>query len=928
MHTAEIRRRWLRYFADRGHTVVPSASLVSDEPSLLLVNAGMVPFAPYMKGEKIPPWPRATSVQKCVRTVDIDEVGKTTRHGSFFQMNGNFSFGDYFKEAAISYAWEFLTSSVEQGGLGFAPDKLWTSVYHDDDEAAALWQRIAGQPPQRIQRRGMKDNYWSMGVPGPCGPCSEIFYDRGPAYGPEGGPEVNEERYLEVWNLVFMQFERGEGGAKDNYPILRELPKKNVDTGMGLERVACLLQGKDNLYEIDEVYPVIERACQLAGLRYGDNPAADVRLRIVADHIRTALMLIGDGVVPSNEGRGYVLRRILRRAMRAMRLLGVDKPSTPELLPVSKDVMASSYPELDRDFDRISQVTYAEEEAFASTLKAGTVILDTAVAEAKASAAPGVVPTSVSAPASPWQSPTAVQPVPAAPAPPAGAVPILPGEKVFALHDTYGFPFDLTVEMAAEQGVAVDEEGFRRLMSEQRQRAKADAAAKKSGGVDLSVYRSLAEGIGSVEFTGYDHTEGSARVRGLVREGQAVQVAHQGDKVEIILDETPFYAESGGQLADHGMLQFEGGAQAQVHDVQKPIPGLIIHRCTVTVGDIPLDAQAHTQIDVSRRRAVARAHTATHMVHQAFRDALGDSVHQAGSENSPGRLRFDFTANGAVPQQVLHDVEQQLNEMLVTDLPVQAQYMKQKDAIASGAMALFGEKYGDIVRVVSIGDTWSRELCGGTHTQHSGQLGLLKILGEASIGSGVRRVEALVGVDAYSYLAREHVLVGQLTDALKVRPEQLPDRVESLMLKLKDAERELEQLRAGQVLAIAGQLAAQSRDVYGVSFVGHVDRNEASADDLRKLALDVRQRLDGQRPVVVAVAGVNAERPFVIVAVNDLGRQWGLKAGDLVKLAAGILGGGGGGKDDLAQGGGTNPGQVGSALQAVEQAVGRRVTGG
>lgn len=927
MQTAEIRRRWLQFFADRGHAVVPSASLVSDEPSLLLVGAGMVPFVPYMKGEKTPPWPRATSVQKCVRTVDIEEVGKTTRHGSFFQMNGNFSFGDYFKEGAITFAWELLTSAQWQGGFGFDPQKLWVSVYHDDDEAQQLWQRIAGMPQERIQRRGMKDNYWSMGVPGPCGPCSEIFYDRGPAYGPEGGPEVNEERYLEVWNLVFMQFERGSGGAKDNYPILGELPRKNVDTGMGLERVACLLQGKDNLYEIDEVYPVIARACEMAGIRYGDDPQADVRLRIVADHIRTSLMLVGDGVVPSNEGRGYVLRRIMRRAMRAMRLLGVDKPSTPELLPVSKDVMAQSYPELEKDFDRISQVTYAEEETFASTLKSGTVILDTAVQQAKAAAAAPAATSAPSQPASSWQVPGQVQSQPpAAPAPPVGATPILPGEKVFALHDTYGFPFDLTVEMAAEQGVAVDEEGFRRLMNEQRGRAKADAAAKKTGGVDLSVYRGLAEGVGSVEFTGYDQTQGQARVLGLIRDGESVRVAHTDEKVEIILDETPFYAESGGQLADHGTLSFDGGAQAQVHDVQKPLPGLIVHRCTVTAGEVQVDASVHASIDVTRRRAVSRAHTATHMVHQGFRDALGDSVHQAGSENSPGRLRFDFTASGGVPPQVLHDVEQQINEMLVNDMPVQAEYMNQSDAIASGALALFGEKYGDIVRVVSIGDTWSRELCGGTHTQHSGQLGLVKILGEASVGSGVRRVEALVGVDAYSYLAREHVLVGQLTEALKVRPDELPERVGSLLTKLKDAERELDQLRAGQVLAAAGQLASSARDVFGVSFVGHQDRNEASADDLRKLALEVRNRLGDQRPAVVAVAGVTSGRPFVIVTVNELGRQWRLKAGELVKLAAGVLGGGGGGKDDLAQGGGTNPGQLGSALQAVEQAVGRTVT--
>ncbi len=520
METAEIRRRWLTFFESRGHTVVPSASLISDDPMLLFTVAGMVPFIPYLTGQETPPYKRATSVQKCVRTLDIDEVGKTTRHGTFFQMNGNFSFGDYFKEGAISQAWELVTTSQNSGGYGFDPDKIWVTVYEQDDEAESLWRRIAGLPPERIQRRGMKDNFWSTGVAGPCGPCSEIYVDRGPDYGPEGGPVVDEDRFLEIWNLVFMQYERGDGPGKEGYPILGELKSKNIDTGMGLERVAYLLQGVDNLYEIDEVYPVIDRAAGLAGKKYGAGTDDDVRLRVVADHVRSALMLIGDGVTPGNEGRGYVLRRILRRAVRSMRLLGVDAPTLTELLPVSKDAMKASYPELEQQFGRISSVAYAEEESFRQTLRSGTTILDTAVREAKAAGQRA-----------------------------------LSGDRAFQLHDTYGFPIDLTLEMAAEQGLSVDEPGFRRLMQGQRDRAKADAMAKKTGHADVSSYRAVADVVGGpTAFLGYDEVVSEGTVRALLSGGAQTPGAGVGDEVEVVLDRTPFYAEGGGQLADTGRI--------------------------------------------------------------------------------------------------------------------------------------------------------------------------------------------------------------------------------------------------------------------------------------------------------------------------------------------------------------------------------------
>src|SRR5450432_632761 len=531
MESAEIRRRWLEFFETRGHTVVPSASLVADDPELLFVVAGMQPFKPYFRGDLAAPWPRATSVQKVVRTPDIDEVGKTTRHATFFQMCGNFSFGDYFKERAIPLAWELLTSSLDDGGYGFDPNLLWVTVFHDDDEAAAIWHDVVGVPNERIQRRGMADNFWSMGVPGPCGPCSEIYYDRGPAFGTGGGPVANEERYLEVWNLVFMQFERGAGGDKESFPILGELPAKNIDTGMGLERMAAILQGVDNLYEIDTTRPILDRAAELSGQRYGADQHHDVRLRVVADHSRAATMLIGDGVTPSNEEAGYVLRRILRRIVRNMRLLGAYGPTVHHLIATTIAVMSPQYPELARDAARIHAVADGEETSFFSTLQAGTTRFEAAARESQA-AAPGT---------------------------PGGAV--LSGDQAFALHDTYGFPIDLTLEMAAEQGLKVDEDGFRRLMEEQRQRAKDDAKRKKTGAVDVSAYRSVLDAVGKpVEFTGYDERRSEAQVRGVLVDGESVSAAAAGQQVEVVLDRTPFYAEGGGQLADAGVIRLANGA--------------------------------------------------------------------------------------------------------------------------------------------------------------------------------------------------------------------------------------------------------------------------------------------------------------------------------------------------------------------------------
>ena len=889
MRTAEIKRRFLAHFEANGHTVVPSAPLPAiDDPNLLFVNAGMVQFVPYFLGQRPAPYPRATSVQKCLRTPDIDEVGKTSRHGTFFQMNGNFSFGDYFKEEAIRLAWELSTNPVDEGGFGLAPERIWATVYLDDDEAIDIWQRT-GVPGERIVRRGKTDNFWSMGIPGPCGPCSELYYDRGPDYGPEGGPAVDEDRFMEYWNLVFMQYEMSKFRTKEDFDLAGPLPKPSIDTGMGLERMASLMQGVDNLYEIDEVRPILDRAVQLTGREYGrahshiasESHPDDVRLRVIADHVRTGLMLIGDGVIPSNDGRGYVLRRILRRAIRAMRLLGYDEPSLPHLLPVARDCMSPSYPELASDFDRISQYAYGEEEAFLSTLGKGTTILDTAISETRS----------------------------------AGGT-MLAGDKAFQLHDTYGFPIDLTLEIAAEQGLTVDQDGFRRLMTEQRTRAKADAKARKTGHTDLSAYRAVLEAGGPVEFTGYTETARESRVRALLSGGNGLAVAGEGETIEVILDVTPFYAEGGGQQPDSGVISV-GDGRFEVFDVQSPMPGVVVHRGRVVSGELRTGETGYAEIDIMRRRAVSRAHTATHLVHQTMRHFLGESATQAGSLNAPGRLRFDFNTPQPVSPSVLADVESKVNDVLMSDLEVHAFITSQAEARRIGAMALFGEKYGEEVRVVEVGD-YARELCGGTHASRSGQLGLVKILHEESIGSGVRRIEALVGMDAFDFLAREHLLVSRLAELYRVPADQVGDRVEATIASLRDAEKELEKLRTQAVLGGAAAFADSARDLGGVAYVGVEAPDGAAGNDVRTLAQEIRGRIPQSRAAVVAVTSTGGGKASLVVTVNGAGRDRGLAAVDLVK---GALSGRGGGNAELAQGGGLPAAEAPSLLATVEKLV-------
>jgi alanyl-tRNA synthetase len=798
-------------------------------------------------------------------------------------MCGNFSFGDYFKEGAIALAWELLTRPIADGGYGFPEEKLWVTVYLDDDEAADIWHKQIGVPKERIQRRDMADNFWSMGVPGPCGPCSEIYYDRGPAYGVEGGPIADENRYLEVWNLVFMQNERGAGGGKDGYPILGELPAKSIDTGLGLERTAALLQGVENIYEIDTTIQILNRASELTGVKYGASEKSDVSLRVIADHARTSAMLIGDGVTPGNEGRGYVLRRMMRRTIRNMRLLGSMDPIMSELTIAAIGAMGPQYPELVSDKKRILEVSASEEESFLQTLKSGTQIFDVSSAALKKSKSS-----------------------------------VLPGEDVFKLHDTYGFPFDLTLEMAREEGLSVDEDGFRRLMKEQKDRAKADAKAKKSGHTDVSVYRSIVDKSGKTEFLGYTNISSESKLTGILLDGVGVSSATEGDDVEIILNRTPFYAEGGGQLADGGRITLSSGAVIEIDDVQSPVPGVSVHRGRVINGTVEVGADALAEIDSERRSAISRAHTATHMVHKAFREVLGETATQAGSENSPGRFRFDFPATGAVSASVLDDVESRVNTLLLENLEVTAESMSQAKAKDIGAMALFGEKYGDVVRVVSVGD-WARELCGGTHVSRSGQLGVVKLLGESSIGAGVRRVEALVGVDAYKFLAREHILLNSLTELIKgSRTEELPERISDMLNKMKEIEKELAAVRSAQALSQVGDLAKAATKINGHTFIGSVMSDGISGDDLRKIAIDLRSQNANS---VVALLSNNEGRPVLVVAVSDESRAAGVKAGALVKIGSTVLGGGGGGKDDFAQGGGTDAGKSLDAIAAISQSL-------
>lgn len=887
MKTHEIRDRFIQHFARRGHEVVPSASLVLDDPNLLFVNAGMVPFKPFFLGQQNPPYPNgtATSIQKCVRTLDIDEVGITTRHNTFFQMAGNFSFGQYFKEGAITNAWSLLTNSLADGGLGLAPDRLWVTVYETDDEAAEIWQNVVGIPAERIQRMGVEDNYWHMGVPGPCGPCSEIYYDRGPEYGIEGGPAADEHRYMEIWNLVFMQYERGEstGSGKGDFEILGELPAKNIDTGLGIERLACLLQGVDNVYETDLLRPVISAAEKLTGADYGAKQGDDVRFRVIADHSRTAMMLILDGVTASNEGRGYILRRLLRRIIRSARLLGARAETIKTFMSTVMDTMEPSYPEIQESRERILAVSSAEERAFLKTLESGTSRFDETAQQLNQRGEK-----------------------------------VLTGSDAFLLHDTYGFPIDLTMEMAAEAGLDVDMDGFHTAMAEQKARAKADNKAKKNTHADESVYREWVDNQ-PTEFAGYSEQATNSTIIGLVRDGQSVTTAHSGENVEVILDVTPMYAESGGQLADRGTIT-AGDATVEVTDVQKIAKKLWVHRGQLLGGSIEIGQAATAEYDQQWRHGARQAHTATHLIHGALRDVLGPTAVQAGSMNRPGYLRFDFNYTEQLSAEQMDQIATITNQVVDADYQVNTMETTLDQAKEMGALALFGENYGERVRVVEIAGPFSTELCGGTHVSHSSQIGPVSVLGESSVGSGARRIEAYSGLDAFRYFSKEAALAHGVAQSLKAKPNEVPERIEALTRKLKDAEKQVAALRQQQMAAQATEYASDAVDVNGIAVVCAQLPSDVSGGQLRSIAADIRNRIKDRPAVVVLAADNDGKVPFV-AAVSSAAVDKGIAAGKLVSLFGGYVGGKGGGKPDLAQGSGNLAAGINQGFAAVREEI-------
>jgi alanyl-tRNA synthetase len=866
MRSTEIRRRFADFFVERDHRLVPSSPLIPNDPTLLLANAGMNQFKPYFLGEVEPDFTRATSVQKCTRTSDIENVGDRS-HCTFFEMLGNFSFGDYFKDGAIAYGWELVTER-----FGFEPDRLWITVYLDDDEAAGIW-RQTGVPAERIQRLGKEDNFWSMGVAGPCGPCSEIYVDRGAEFGAGGGPASGSDRYLEIWNLVFMQNIRDE-----DYNIIGDLPKKNIDTGMGLERVATLLQGTDSMYETDLFLPILQEVQEITGAAYGRTDELDRSLRIVTEHARTASFLIADGVLPSNEGRGYILRRLLRRSVRHLRVLGVEDQTLPRVSARVVDTLGEPWPELVAQRSLIEQVVASEEDSFSRTLRQGSALLDTAIRRTRA----------------------------------AGGT-TLAGDTAFQLHDTYGFPYELTVEAAEEAGLEVDADRFGELMEDQRRRAK---EARRELNADLrriESYRDLAGRHGRTVFLGYETTSADGRVLGLLRDGEELTAAHEGDQVELILDRTPFYAEGGGQVGDSGTVRTAGGALLEVTDTRPGLEGFHVHTARVAVGEARPGEEAHAEVDAARREAVTRSHTATHTLHWALRGQLGEHARQQGSLVDAGRLRFDFAHFAAVPPEQLAEVQEAVNRQLLADPEVKVWHTSLADAESHGAIGLFGEKYGERVRVVDIGD-FSRELCGGTHVGHGSQVGPVIVLGESSIGANLRRVEALTGMDALRYLDRERLLLAELAALLRTRPEDAPEQLRRRLEALAEATRELERLRVAGLERLAAELAGRAARADGGWLV--VERvADTGADDLRRIATAVRDRAGPGPGVVVLGSETQGKAAMVALLSADLADRK-LAARDVLAQAAKAVGGGAGGKGDLASAGGRDPSRLDEALRA------------
>ncbi|MCK4177202.1 alanine--tRNA ligase [Aciditerrimonas ferrireducens] len=847
MDAPGLRRAFLGFYQERGHQVVPSASLVPHDPTVLFTIAGMVPFKPYFTGEEPAPWPRATSVQKCLRTVDIEVVGTTERHCTFFEMLGNFSFGDYFKERAIPYAWELLT-----GTLGLDPERLWVTVHLEDEEAETIWREAVGVPAERIQRMG-EDNFWRMGDTGPCGPCSEVYYDRGPEHGPAGGPAAGgPERFVELYNLVFMQFDRQVDGS------LPPLPRPSIDTGAGLERLLPILEGVPSLFLTSVFAPVLEAAQSVTGARYGQDPRHDVSLRILADHARAATLVVADGVLPGKEGRGYVLRRLVRRAVRHAHQLGVEDPLMARLAGAVADALGDAYPEVRTRLDAVAETLDREEAAFRRTLEQGSALLAEELARGQG---------------------------------------VISGETAFRLHDTHGFPVELTVELAEEAGARVDLEGFAQAMAAQRARARADAARRRSAG-DQAVYRDLLEERGPTRFTGYEHAQEAAQV-------VAVLPTEQAGVVEVVLDRTPFYAEGGGQVGDQGVITTETG-RAEVVDTQQAVPGLTVHRARLVQGELWPGQDALAAIDLARREATRRHHTGTHLLHAALREVLGDHVHQQGSLVAPDRLRFDFSHPAALAPEELQAVVELVNQDVLSDAPVEVVETSREEADRLGALAFFGDRYGERVRVVRAGPR-SVELCGGTHVPALGMIGPLTVVSEGSIGSGTRRIEAVAGPGALARLDAARRTLEEAAGLLKVEPDRVLEALERLVHRQREQDRELARLRSAALATEAAALAEDARDGLLVA-----RRDDLPADALRELAALARRARDLR---AVVLAGSPGPGRAQLACATD----GSLHAGELVKAVAGRIGGGGGGSPEVAVAGGRNPEGIEDALQAARE---------
>lgn len=861
----ELREMYLSFFESKGHLRLPSFSLVPvNDPSILLINAGMTPLKPYFSGLEKPPSKRVTTCQKCIRTPDIENVGKTSRHGTFFEMLGNFSFGDYFKKEAIPWAWEFMTKVLE-----IPEERLFVSVYEEDDEAYDIWHKDVGLPHEKIFRFGKKDNFWEHGT-GPCGPCSEIYFDRGPDKGcgkPDCTVGCDCDRFIEVWNNVFTQFDRQEDGS---YVPLKN---KNIDTGMGLERLACVMQGVDSIFEVDAIRAILDAVCAKAGVEYGKEYKKDVSIRVITDHARSVTMMVSDGILPSNEGRGYVLRRLLRRAARHGRLLGINELFMADIADKVIECFGDAYPNLKEKRDYIRKVISLEEERFYATIDQGTSILEEYLEQVKSNGSN-----------------------------------MLTGEMVFKLHDTYGFPLDLTREIASEKGIAIDEEGFHKEMAKQKEKAREAHKSRVGSAWEKDLFEGTDKNI-PTQFVGYTEYECDAEILYILMNDALVESAQQDDQVTLILDKTPFYAESGGQVGDTGIISNDS-FRMEVTSCTKTTDDKYLHIGKVISGSAMVGDRVKASIDVENRLATARNHTATHLLHKALKNVLGDHVNQAGSLVTPERLRFDFTHFSAIEPEQLDRIEKEINEKILENIPVTVEEMPVEEARKSGAMALFGEKYKDMVRVVSVG-SYSKELCGGTHLKFTGQAGLFKILGESGISAGVRRIEALTGFNALAYFKSREDMLKKAAEAAKSTPEELQHKIENLSDEIKHLKKEIEQLNSKMLKGSLDSIIAGAQDVKGLKIVaarmGDMDMNA-----LRNASDSIRDKLGSG--VVILVSSKDEKVNLIVSATQDAVSR-GIHCGQIIKEAAAACGGGGGGRPDMAQAGGKNPAGMDEALR-------------